>query len=111
MLDRIRLATEEEVKEIATNSNLTSTSSVWRMGDMSMVWRIANELDPAHFNGATPQKIYKFVWGMENLLKGAGAREYFFQVSATDTTYHKFIEGMGGERLSKEPEYRYRVNL
>ena len=111
MLEKIRLATPEEVEEIRPNSNLTPMCKVLAMGDMKAVWRIANELDPVHFAGAPVQKMYKFLWGVENIMRGAGCTEYFFNTPADDPQYHKIIEEMGGERLSKQPDYRWRVNL
>ena len=112
MLEKIRLATPEEIKEIEHNSNLTPTCRVLRLGEMTAVWRVANEIDPLHLNGASTQKGFRFIWGIENILKGAGATEYFFNVPADDPTYHRAIEEhFGAERLSKQPDYRYRVNL
>jgi hypothetical protein len=112
LLDKIRLATPEEVKEIEYNSNLTPTCRVLKMGEMTAVWRVANEIDPLHPNGASTQKMYRFLWGMENILRGAGATEYYYNIDAADTTYHKAIEEhFGAERLSKQPDYRFRVNL
>lgn len=112
MLEKIQLATPEEIKAIEHNSNLTPTCRVLKMGKMLAVWRIANEIDPLHINGEPIQKAYRFLWGMENILRGAGATEYFYNISADDTTYQKAIEEhFGAERLSKQPDYRYRVNL
>jgi hypothetical protein len=111
MLDRIRLATEEEVEKIKDESNLTPMSRVLAMGDMLAVWRVANEIDPVHFNEAPAPKMYKFLWGMENILKGAGVSEYFFNTPADDEKYNHFLKEMGAERLSKQPDYRWRVNL
>lgn len=111
MLEKIRLATPEEIKEIEHNSNLTPMSRVLAMGEIRGVWRMANELDPVHFNGATPGRMYKFMWGVENIMRGAGVTEYFFMTPADDTKYHKILEELGAERLSKQPDYRWRVNL
>lgn len=111
MLERIRLATEEEVKEIESNSNLTPMCRVMKMGEITGVWRVAHELDPVHPNGAPMQKLYKFLWGVENILKGSGCTEYFYNVPADDLKYHKILEELGAERVSKQPDYRYRVNL
>ena len=111
MLEKIRLATPEEVAEIEANSNLTAMSKVLVMGDMKAVWRVAHELDPVHFNGAPGQRMYKFIWGVENIMRGAGATEYFFQTPADDVAYHKILEEFGAQKLSKQPEYRWRINL
>jgi hypothetical protein len=111
MLERIRLATPEEVKEIEHESNLTPMSRVLAMGEMRAVWRVAQELDPVIFNGAPKQKMYKFLWGIENIMAGSGVTEYYFNTPANDPEYHKILEELGGIRLSKQPDYRWRVNL
>jgi hypothetical protein len=111
MLERIRLATPEEIKEIEPNSNLTPMSKVLVMGDMKAVWRVAHELDPVHFNGAPVQKMYKFLWGIENIMAGSGVTEYFFQTPADDPQYHRILEELGAQKLSKQPDYRWRINL
>lgn len=110
-MDKIRLATEEEVKEVAAESNLTPMSRVLALGPMRAVWKICNELDPVFFKGQPVPAMYRFIWGLENIMKGSGVTEYYFQVAADDTDYQKIIEHFGGERQSKSPEYRYKVNL
>lgn len=112
MLDKIRLATAEEVEAIKDNSNLTPMCRILKLGDMTAVWRVCHELDPFHPNGAPLREQVRFIWGIENILKGAGVSEYFYNVDAADTTYHKALEDhFGAERLSKQPDYRFRVNL
>jgi hypothetical protein len=111
MIEKIRLATTEEIKEIESNANLTITSRVLAMGDMRAVWRIAHELDPVYFGDAPNTRKYKFLWGIENIMRGAGVPEYFFQTPADDPNYHRIIEELGGQKLSKQPDYRWRVNL
>lgn len=81
------------------------------MGDMRAVWRTSQELDPVYFNGASKARMYYFIWGMENLLRGAGATEYYFNVPASDTEYQGIVEHFGATRTSREPEYRYKVEL
>ncbi len=112
MLDKIRLATPEEIETIRPYSNLTPMCRVLKMGEMTAVWRVANELDPVIFGDAPLPKKCKFLWGIENIMRGAGVTEYYYEVPADDTSYHKAIEEhFGAERLSKQPDYRYRVNL
>jgi hypothetical protein len=112
MQEKIRLATPEEIEEVKDQSNLTPMCRVLRLGEMTAVWRIANEIDPLIPNGATRQRQFKFMWGIENILKGAGVSEYFYNVPADDPTYHRAIEEhFGAERLSKQPDFRYRVNI
>lgn len=111
MLEKIRMATPEEVAEIEKEACITPMSKVVAMGEIRAVWRMANELDPVFFNGAPIQKMYKFLWGMENILRGYGATEYFYNTPADDPKYHKILEELGAQRLSQQPDYRWRVNL
>jgi hypothetical protein len=110
-LDKIRLATPEEVEKIAATSDLTPNSRVLAMRDSTAVWRIANEIDPVYFNSASNSQKYLFIWGLENMLRGTGATEYYMNVSAEDAHYQGIIENFGAVRTSKEPEYRYKVTL
>lgn len=112
MLDKIRLATPEEIKAIEHNSNLTPMCRVLKLGEMTAVWRVAHELDPFHPAGASLKEQVRFIWGIENILKGAGVTEYYYNVDATDSTYHDALkQHFGAEQLSKQPDYRFRVNL
>lgn len=112
MIERITLATPEEVEAIKDKSNLTPSCRVLKMDEVIGVWRICHELDPLIPNGASNSKLFRFMAFAEHLMKGAGATEYFFNVPADDPTYHAAIEKhFGAERLSKQPDYRYRVNF
>lgn len=110
-MDKIRLATEEEVQEIAAESNLTPFSRVLVLGKMKAVWKVCNELDPVFFGDAPKPLMYKFLWGLENIMKGSGVTEYFYNVPADDTNYHAVLEKLGAERQSKQPDFRYKINL
>lgn len=81
------------------------------MGEIRGVWKLTNELDPVVLNGAPTSKFYKFVWGMENILRGAGVTEYYFNVPADNDEYNKIVQEFGGERQSKQPDFRYKINL
>lgn len=110
-LDKIRLATTEEIEAISTESDLTPMSRVLSMGEMRAVWRTTNELDPVYYAGASKPRMYYFIWGLENILRGAGCTEYYFNVPATDKQYHEIVEHFGAVRTSKEPEFRYKITL
>lgn len=111
MLDHIRQATPEEIEAVRESSNLTPMSKVVAMGEIRGVWRVAHEIDPVHFNGAPITKVYKFLWGMENILKGAGVTEWYFNTPADDTEYGKVLEHLGAKRISKQPDYRWRMDI
>lgn len=110
-LDKIRLATPEEIESIKDKADLTPTSRVLAMGEQLAVWRIANELDPVFYNGASDAKKYWFIWGLENILRGAGATEFYFNVSNMDHDYRKIVEHFGAEPTNVEPEIRYKKVL
>lgn len=109
--DRIKLATPEQVAQIKEEANLTATCRVLTMGDQIAVWRVAHEVDPLIPNGASVGQMYKFMWGIENILLGAGVTEYFFNTPADDTKYSQVLERQGAIKLSKQPDYRWRVDL
>lgn len=81
------------------------------LGEMSAVWRVAHELDPVNYADAPDPRKVKFIWGLENIMKGAGLTEFYFNVAASDEKYQKIAEHFGAVRTSREPEYRYKVTL
>lgn len=110
-LEKIRPATLQEVEKIKESSDLTPLSQVLAMGDSLAVWRIANELDPFHFGTASNSQKYMFMWGLQNLLRGSGATEIYFNVAVADEHFRQVVETMGAEPVSKEPEVRYKITL
>lgn len=110
-LEKIRPATLQEVETIKESSDLTPLSQVLAMGDSLAVWRIANELDPFHFGTASNSQKYMFMWGLQNLLRGSGATEIYFNVLTEDAHFQQIVENMGAEKISKGPEYRYKICL
>lgn len=111
VLEKIRLATPEEIEEIAPSADLTPMCRVMKMGEMTAVWRVANELDPVFYADAPDPRKVKFIWGIENIMKGAGLTEFYFNVPVGDEKYQKIVEHFGAQRTSKEPEYRYKLPL
>jgi hypothetical protein len=111
-LEKIRTATPEEVAQIAAESDLTPMSQVLKMGDSSAVWRIANELDPFHFGPETSNsQKYMFLWGLQNMLRGTGATEIYFNVAVANGQFRQIVEHLGAVATSKEPELRYKITL
>lgn len=111
-LDKIRLATDEEVTSIAKDSDLTQSSRVLAMGKNLAVWRVANELDPFHFDPeASNTNKYVFLWGLETLLRGSGVNELYFNVHVADTQFRNVVEHLGAVATSTEPELRYKITL
>lgn len=110
-LETFRLATPEEVEKIASESDLTATSRVLRFADVTAVQRVANEVDPIHFGASTDGAKYRFFFALKNFLLGYGANEFYFNVPADDEAYNQLIEHLGAQRMSKVPEFRYKVQL
>lgn len=81
------------------------------MGDSLAVWRITNEIDPVHFNSASNSQKYMFIWGLENILRGTGATEFYFQIPVVNEEFRKIAEHFGAVPTSKEPELRYKIAL
>lgn len=111
-MDIIRIATPEEIEKIANDSDLTMASSVLTFGKDHAVLKQVTEVDPMFWDeGTSHQKKALFVWGIENILRFQGVREYYFNVHCTDEDYQKIVEKWGAQRVSTAPEYRYKKNL
>lgn len=110
-MDKIRLATLEEIKPIEKVSDLTSLTRVLAMGKILAVWRMANEVDPFHFGDATDKQKYQFLYALCNFLTGAGVPEFYFNVHADDQKFQRVLDNLGAERLSSAPEFRYKLAL
>lgn len=111
MQEKIRLATEEEIKSINIGSNLNSRSTVWELEGMLGVCKVVNELDPVYLNGANTRQFCKFVWGLEYIMKGAGWDSYYFNVPVGNEEYNRLAKDFGGEQVNKQPDNRYKINL
>jgi hypothetical protein len=112
MQDRIRLATPEEIETIEKQADLTPRSTVWAYGKSLAVTRLAPEIDPVFWGDGTPdiRKAW-FIWGLENMLRGNGMSEFYFNVRVSDEKFIKIAEGFGAEKTSVEPEYRFKKTL
>jgi len=110
--ERIRPATPEEIEKIAAKADLTPRSAVWALGESIAVTRLAAEIDPVFYGEGTPtiRKAW-FIWGLENMLKGNGYTEYYFNVPVRDEEYVKIVKGFGAEQTSLEPEFRFKKVL
>lgn len=112
-MDIIRLATPEEVEGIASNSDLTSASSVITFGGKDFaVLRQCMEIDPMHFaEDSTTQRRLIFAMNLETMLRLNNVKEIYFNVPVSDTKYIKVLETWGATPTSKEPELRFKKVL
>lgn len=111
-MDKIRLASPEEMATIEKISDLTPRSTVWAFGKSLAVIRLTTEIDPVVWGDGTPdiRKAW-FIWGLENMLRGNGMSEYYFNVHTKDEKFQKIAEGFGATKTSTEPEFRYKKIL
>ena len=112
-LDKIRLATAEEIKSIEDKADLTNKSTVLAMGNSLGVIRVCTEIDPVFFGeGTTDVRKYWFISSMENMLRGQGMfQEYYFNVPISDEKYNEIVQNFGATPTSREPEIRYKIVL
>lgn len=112
-LERLRLATQEEIDSIVKEADLTASSRVLVQGSSKAVWRICNEIDPMFYEeGTSNQQKGLFINNLQNFLIGAGASEFYFNIPVADEVTPQLLTShFGAQRTSKEPEYRYKITL
>jgi len=116
-MNRIRLATEEEVKSIQDTSDLDSTCSVLALdttkGTAFAVRRFATELDPVITpNDWEPRSKILFYRDLETHLWSQGVLSYYFNVQAEgNDEWLAFLKKWGAEKVSTEPEFRFKKVL
>ncbi len=115
-MNRIRLATPEEIESIKSTSDLDVTCSVLALDTQSgtafAVVRTPVEVDPVHFpEGWTDRLKAMFMRDVETVLSAKGALSYYFNVKASDTEWIHSVETWGAERTSLSEEYRFKKIL
>lgn len=111
-MDKIKLATPEQIERIKDTSDLSATSAVYAMGEDLAVVKTVSEIDPAYFaESSSTQRRLLFIWGLENMLRGIGVPAYYFNVHANEDAWRKVVETHGAVATSTEPEIRYKKEL
>ena len=111
-MDNIVVATPEQIEKIAATSDLTPTSKVWAMGENLAVLRLAPEIDPLLMaEGSSNKRKALFMWGLENILKGSGMTEYYFNILDSETEWMEIVKSFGAEMISVAPERRFKKLL
>lgn len=122
-MDKIRLATAEEIEKIASSSDLnpldiaSRRAEVWAMnnGDKEPLFGVIRkviDLDPVHIPEGTPDvRKAAFIWGLETGMRMQGIPAYHFNIHVADEPWRKTCEKFGAEQLSTEPEYRFKKVL
>jgi len=111
-MNRIRLATEEECKSIADNSDLSPMTYVMgldtKQGVILGVIRQAIELNPVHFPEGLPDRMkYMFMRDIETHLAAKGAFAYYFQIDPAKEEYIATMKHYGAQQVSPIPELRF----
>lgn len=117
-MDKIRLATPEEVSGIAATSDLGPSTTVWAFENTASgepdlaVIRQAVELDPVYYRGSNTRKA-AFVFGLETAMRMMGVPAYYFNVPASEdmAAYRSIVQKWGAEPTSPTPEIRYKKVL
>jgi hypothetical protein len=113
MLQALRPATPEELKEIAPEADLTFASSVYVLdsesGKTFAVVRQCYEIDPiiTKGNDAGRRKLLA-MFGLETGFTMLGIPEYYFNIHPEDAEYIALIKKLGAEQVSTEPELRFK---
>lgn len=118
-MNRIRLASEEEVKAIAPVADLDGTCLVFALdtqqGTPLGVVRTVVEVDPVVYpdswRGTNERLKMLFQRDLETIIFAKGAAKYYFNVHADDETMVKAMGTLGAENISTAPEFRFRKRL
>lgn len=112
-MDKIRLATPEEVEKIREYSDITPTSTVITFGGKDFaVLRQVYELDPVIFDPETTdrRKLF-FLTNLETAARLQGMNELYFNIHDDDSQWKEVAKNWGAEPTSKAPEIRFKKVL
>lgn len=112
-MNRIRLATVEEIETIKAIGDLDATSMVLALtteqGVPLAVVRTVVEVDPVVYpEGFNNRLKLVFQRDIETVLAAKGVGRYYFNVHASNTSMLEVgIKNLGATQVSKEPELRF----
>ena len=112
-MDKIRLATPEDVEGISQKMDITPNSTVVTFGGKDFaVIRNVMELDPVIFaEDTTDRRKLFFLTNLETALRLQGITEVYFNVVADDKVYNDVLKNWGAESISTAPQVRYKKVL
>lgn len=115
-MNRIRVATPEEVESVRKMGDLDDTTIVLALNTQQgvplAVLRTVTEVDPVIYPPDLPVRMKAmFQRDIETVLAAKGVGKYYFNVHVSNEAMLKVTESLGAERMSTEPEYRFRVIL
>lgn len=115
-MKRLRLATPEEIESIKATSDLDVGCNVvaldTQQGVAKAVIRPCVEVDPMYFPEGMSNKLKMFFGrDIETHLEAKGITHYYFNIATDQEDWQKIVETWGAQRVSSEPEFRYKKIL
>lgn len=115
-MERLRLATEAEVEEIKSTSDLDPTCAVLALttaaGVAKCVVRMVVEVDPVYFPEGFPDRLKAvFLRDVETYLSAKGVPKYYFNILESDLQWQEVAETWGAKKVSTAPEVRFKKDL
>jgi hypothetical protein len=114
-MNRIRLATAEEVESIKSQADLDQGCSVYALTTQNgvgiAVRRMCDEIDPMITPGWTVRQRSLFIRDIETGLSFQGVHHYYFNVDPQDKEWIDYVKAYGAEQISPEPMLRFKRTL
>jgi len=116
-MQRIRLATPEEVVQIQDKCDLDDTCIVYALdsnhkGVAFGVRRLAAEIDPIIVPEAWDNRLRQIFWrDLETATWAQGVKHYYFNVHTADQQWIDVMKNWGAEQVSTAPEFRFKKVL
>jgi|SRR6267142_1856116 len=112
-MNRIRLATAEEVESIKGKSDLDTGDVVFALDTQKgvglAVRRVCTEIDPMFPGQEWDTKLRAmFTRDLETVLYAQGGTHYYFNVDAEDKEWQHVVETWGASLVSPKPVLRYK---
>lgn len=115
-MNRIRLASPEEVETIKDKSDLTTGDVVFALDTQKgvglAVRRLCTEIDPMVPGAEWDTKLRAmFTRDLETVLFSQGGTHYYFNVDAEDEEWQHVVKTWGAEQVSTKPVLRFKRTL
>jgi len=115
-MQRLRLATPEEIEGIRETSDLDASCVILALdtqaGTALAVVRCPVEVDPVYFPKEFTDRLKLFFMrDIETYLSTKGFASYYFNILADQEDAVNVMKNWGAEVVSKAPELRLKMNL
>lgn len=115
-MNRIRMASQEEVEKLRPTSDITNDSLVLALdtqaGTCTAVIRPVVEVDPVYFPDGFPDKLKViFMRDVETYISAKGIPAYYFNIHESDSQWQEVSKSWGAQEISTESERRFKKVL